>query len=1175
CETSGTSSCRLCLSEDLLLQLIFAQLAQFIARICTGCLGSGSVDVRIAALSGVKIVEAESLEEGTRHLAIEFVITLAEARERAPGMMRKLPQFITRLFGILMKMLLDIEDEAAWHTPENEDEAAGESSNYSVYCVRSSPTNAIGQLATDLGPDLQLQFHQRVLPALAGAMDDFHNPRVQPRTIEIEETLVEAATKGLHDRLPSPLQRLRWLSENLVEVTGTTESVSSLRIKVRAYCPVGKSEKGKLASSISVKSIELYTKYSSMPYTLPKLDMAAVPDFSGGAMENYGLITYREAELLHDDLHSAAANTQRPYADEPWNIGLVTYIQSLSNMTTQSDKLGLQFHWVSIHAMGFNSVASTNGKMDRMLQIYFIEIIVRLRKGRRWWLRIMDLFLRRLSLATTTVCEEFSGVPDHSPESFVTALIAKTSPEAFTEVGGGKRACLGRIDGGIKITGCSGSEGLSRGPRVSGLRLMLRLLTQVCVSRDAFPSLVLPLVSLSLPLVSLSFQPRTYNLATLLSEIVQRSGSGGECGGGCEDKSVCAWEDKILSAFMMACVAPRSHGGDAGGSPPRRPNRPVPAQCQSSMLRLETGNASLRKAFRENNKQPLQLGFDYADLGTFHPLGNFASMLNSLMGETVRPLPLACEWEEIPEAFKAHIYPTLESYFNLAEWYNNQDKVVVGNEAQRIIRRRRECGETEPKMSGMSWLTGGPIRIGCRGSLQNAANQAKNTIKVEKGHYEDLIETWRKGHSSKKTGEFKTEQNKQRYLDMKAMQEMIKAGIIPFKTDQEILDEVVPSDNRQNMSGMGRKLPGGGSTSRRRANRAYEDVMTRDQMTQILRQQEQEKELYRKQAEEAQARAYLASLKADAADQRANVAYQNTESIYGALVASTNGKMDCMLQIYFIQIIVRLRKGRRWLLRIMDLFLRRLSLTTTTVCEEFSGVPHQSPESFVTALIAKTSPEAFTQLPRMGARERGGRRKKSVGRIDGGCKITGCSGRVKDYVMECIGREIKQRPKSEWITADASSSAVHESEKKKSKSGWIGGCRSMRKRIKKMMRCMSIIERRGVGARAGVVEVVLIDGWMDLVVSFGGGDTIVMILIPVVGIFRKSVMFIAMGFYRYGQGTSFSLYYSGTFMPALQPSMKEIVAMLSRDLELPPLLVEYSHLPPSRFRSHRKARLVS
>ncbi|XP_073040413.1 uncharacterized protein [Primulina eburnea] len=203
--------------------------------------------------SMLQVAEANSLEEGTRHLAIEFVITLAEARDRAPGLMRKMPQFINRLFAILMKMLLEVEDDPAWHSAEVKDEDAGETGDYSVgqECldrlslalggntivpvvsdqlpeylsapewqkqhaalialaqiaegcskvmiknleqvvnmvlnsfqnphprVRWAAINAIGQLSTDLGPDLQVQYHQRVLPALVVAMDDFQNPRVQ------------------------------------------------------------------------------------------------------------------------------------------------------------------------------------------------------------------------------------------------------------------------------------------------------------------------------------------------------------------------------------------------------------------------------------------------------------------------------------------------------------------------------------------------------------------------------------------------------------------------------------------------------------------------------------------------------------------------------------------------------------------------------------------------------------------------------------------------------------------------------------------------------------------------------------------------------------------------------------------------------------------------------------
>lgn len=127
--------------------------------------------------SMLQIAEAEALEEGTRHLAIEFVITLAEARERAPGMMRKLPQFIQRLFAILMNMLLDIEDDPAWHNAETEDEDAGESSNYGFgqECLDrlsiSLGGNTIVPVASDLLPVYlaapEWQKHHAALIALA------------------------------------------------------------------------------------------------------------------------------------------------------------------------------------------------------------------------------------------------------------------------------------------------------------------------------------------------------------------------------------------------------------------------------------------------------------------------------------------------------------------------------------------------------------------------------------------------------------------------------------------------------------------------------------------------------------------------------------------------------------------------------------------------------------------------------------------------------------------------------------------------------------------------------------------------------------------------------------------------------------------------------------------------
>lgn len=98
---------------------------------------------------------------------------------------------------------------------------------------------------------------------------------------------------------------LAWVTGDFHRKTATTKSGVEVNIWATPAQPANSLD---FALDIATRTIDFFDEYFDTKYPLPKSDHVALPDFSSGAMENWGLITYRETTLLADPANTSISS---------------------------------------------------------------------------------------------------------------------------------------------------------------------------------------------------------------------------------------------------------------------------------------------------------------------------------------------------------------------------------------------------------------------------------------------------------------------------------------------------------------------------------------------------------------------------------------------------------------------------------------------------------------------------------------------------------------------------------------------------------------------------------------------------------------------------------------------------------------------------------------------------
>ncbi|XP_077452228.1 aminopeptidase Ey-like isoform X2 [Stigmatopora argus] len=201
-------------------------------------------------------------------------------------------------------------------------------------------TNFTGELADDLGGFYRSEYeengHLKIVATTQMQPTDarkafpcFDEPAMKavfhitllhdPGTVALSNGKEKETTKVVIDG--QPLQRTEfeetkkmstYLLAFIVSDFGNISSTSGdVQIRIFARKSAIEAGQGEYALNKTGLILEFFESYYASSYPLPKSDQIALPDFNAGAMENWGLITYRETALLYDKFFSSNGNKER------------------------------------------------------------------------------------------------------------------------------------------------------------------------------------------------------------------------------------------------------------------------------------------------------------------------------------------------------------------------------------------------------------------------------------------------------------------------------------------------------------------------------------------------------------------------------------------------------------------------------------------------------------------------------------------------------------------------------------------------------------------------------------------------------------------------------------------------------------------------------------------------